>query len=183
MGGGQTLNLASSTRKTSPTSASSAPACFGESRGMGVKAPGRPGQCEAKAASSCSGSQPATTISSCKAPTHRRPAEEARIPPGIQGEQGRPHLDELAPISHRFRPALRAGREEAKDTAALNECADVEGLRAKLKAAGVTTEDGRPVPWRRFLVRDPFGNRIDMAPDTFFRPTLSVMQMRKNVFF
>jgi catechol 2,3-dioxygenase-like lactoylglutathione lyase family enzyme len=39
---------------------------------------------------------------------------------------------------------------------------DVEGLRAKLGAAGVATEDGRPAPWRRFFVRDPFGNRIEI---------------------
>ncbi len=39
---------------------------------------------------------------------------------------------------------------------------DVEGLRAKLEAAGVTTEDGRTAPWRRFFVRDPFGNRIEI---------------------
>jgi catechol 2,3-dioxygenase-like lactoylglutathione lyase family enzyme len=39
---------------------------------------------------------------------------------------------------------------------------DVEGLRAKLEAAGVATEDGRPAPWRRFFVRDPFGNRIEI---------------------
>ena len=42
------------------------------------------------------------------------------------------------------------------------ECADVEGLRAKLSAAGVGTEDGRPAPWKRFFVRDPFGNRIEI---------------------
>jgi catechol 2,3-dioxygenase-like lactoylglutathione lyase family enzyme len=42
------------------------------------------------------------------------------------------------------------------------ECANVEGLRGKLEAAGVTTEDRRPVPWRRFFVRDPFGNRIEI---------------------
>jgi catechol 2,3-dioxygenase-like lactoylglutathione lyase family enzyme len=42
------------------------------------------------------------------------------------------------------------------------ECADVNGLRARLEAAGVRTEDGRPAPWRRFFVRDPFGNRIEI---------------------
>src|SRR5579863_10552214 len=34
------------------------------------------------------------------------------------------------------------------------ECADVDGLRARLKAAGVVTEDGRPAPWKRFFVHD-----------------------------
>jgi len=42
------------------------------------------------------------------------------------------------------------------------ECSDVAGLRARLKAAGVTSEDGRPVPWQRFFVCDPFGNRIEI---------------------
>ena len=42
------------------------------------------------------------------------------------------------------------------------ECADVDGLRAKLKTAGVETDDGRPAPWKRFFVRDPFGNRIEI---------------------
>lgn len=42
------------------------------------------------------------------------------------------------------------------------ECEDVDGLRARLHAAGVGTEDGRPAPWRRFFVRDPFGNRIEI---------------------
>jgi catechol 2,3-dioxygenase-like lactoylglutathione lyase family enzyme len=42
------------------------------------------------------------------------------------------------------------------------ECADVDGLRAKLKAAEVETDDGRPAPWKRFFVRDPFGNRIEI---------------------
>ena len=42
------------------------------------------------------------------------------------------------------------------------ECADVDALRAKLMAAGVATEDGRPVPWRRFYAVDPFGNRIEL---------------------
>lgn len=42
------------------------------------------------------------------------------------------------------------------------ECADVAGLRQKLESAGVKTEDGRPAPWQRFFVRDPFGNRIEI---------------------
>jgi catechol 2,3-dioxygenase-like lactoylglutathione lyase family enzyme len=42
------------------------------------------------------------------------------------------------------------------------ECADVEGLRARLHAAGIITEAGRPVPWQRFFVHDPFGNRIEI---------------------
>ena len=42
------------------------------------------------------------------------------------------------------------------------ECADIDGLRARLTAAGVATEDGRPAPWKRFFVRDPFGNRIEI---------------------
>jgi catechol 2,3-dioxygenase-like lactoylglutathione lyase family enzyme len=42
------------------------------------------------------------------------------------------------------------------------ECAEVDGLRARLQAAGVETEDGRPTPWKRFFVRDPFGNWIEI---------------------
>ena len=41
-------------------------------------------------------------------------------------------------------------------------CADVDGLRTKLQAARVETDDGRPAPWKRFFVRDPFGNRIEI---------------------
>lgn len=42
------------------------------------------------------------------------------------------------------------------------ECADVDGLRARLSAAGIATVDGRPAPWKRFFVHDPFGNRIEI---------------------
>jgi muramoyltetrapeptide carboxypeptidase len=42
------------------------------------------------------------------------------------------------------------------------ECADVDALRTKLQTAGIPTQDGRPVPWRRFFVHDPFGNRIEI---------------------
>jgi catechol 2,3-dioxygenase-like lactoylglutathione lyase family enzyme len=41
------------------------------------------------------------------------------------------------------------------------ESADMDNLRLKLKTAGVVTSDGRPAPWRRFFVNDPFGNRIE----------------------
>src|SRR5712671_4092105 len=39
-------------------------------------------------------------------------------------------------------------------------CGDVDGLKARLKAAGVAIEDGQPSHWKRFFIRDPFGNRI-----------------------
>jgi catechol 2,3-dioxygenase-like lactoylglutathione lyase family enzyme len=42
------------------------------------------------------------------------------------------------------------------------ECAEVDKLRAELEAAGMKTEDGRPAPWKRFFVYDPFGNRIEI---------------------
>jgi catechol 2,3-dioxygenase-like lactoylglutathione lyase family enzyme len=42
------------------------------------------------------------------------------------------------------------------------ECADVDGLRERLQATGVVTENGRPAPWRRLFVRDPCGNRIEI---------------------
>jgi catechol 2,3-dioxygenase-like lactoylglutathione lyase family enzyme len=42
------------------------------------------------------------------------------------------------------------------------ECADVDGLRARLRDVGVATEDGRLAPWCRFFIRDPFGNRIEI---------------------
>lgn len=42
------------------------------------------------------------------------------------------------------------------------ECPNVDALRKKLENAGFKTEDGRPVPWKRFLINDPFGNRIEI---------------------
>jgi hypothetical protein len=48
-------------------------------------------------------------------------------------------------------------------------CADVDSLRARLHSAGMTTEDGRPAPWRRFFVHDPFGNRIEIHEPGAFR--------------
>lgn len=42
------------------------------------------------------------------------------------------------------------------------ECADVDGLRARLTTAGIKTDDGLPASWKRFFVRDPFGNRIEI---------------------
>jgi extradiol dioxygenase family protein len=42
------------------------------------------------------------------------------------------------------------------------ECDDVDALRTKLEQAGFKTETGRPVPWKRFLINDPFGNRIEI---------------------
>jgi len=41
-------------------------------------------------------------------------------------------------------------------------CGDVDGLQARLKAAGVEIERGPAVPWKRFFVHDPFGNRIEI---------------------
>jgi hypothetical protein len=43
------------------------------------------------------------------------------------------------------------------------ECDEVVGgLRARLAASGVATEDGLPTPWKRFFVRDPFGNCMEI---------------------
>lgn len=42
------------------------------------------------------------------------------------------------------------------------EYADVDQLRAKLNVAGIEIDDGRAAPWKRFFVRDPFGNRIEI---------------------
>ena len=42
------------------------------------------------------------------------------------------------------------------------ECPDVDGLQERLENAGIGTDAGRPAPWKRFFVRDPFGNRIEI---------------------
>ncbi|HEX4796865.1 MAG TPA: VOC family protein [Humisphaera sp.] len=42
------------------------------------------------------------------------------------------------------------------------ECADMERLREKLTKAAITIDPGRPAPWKRFFIRDPFGNRIEI---------------------
>ena len=42
------------------------------------------------------------------------------------------------------------------------ESSDVGGLRRRLEESGVPTDDGRPAPWKRFFVLDPFGNRIEI---------------------
>lgn len=39
---------------------------------------------------------------------------------------------------------------------------DVDALERRLAENGFATDPGRPAPWRRFFVRDPFGNRIEI---------------------
>jgi catechol 2,3-dioxygenase-like lactoylglutathione lyase family enzyme len=41
-------------------------------------------------------------------------------------------------------------------------CGDVDGLRARVLAAGVIIEDGPPGAQAHFFVHDPFGNRIEI---------------------
>ena len=41
-------------------------------------------------------------------------------------------------------------------------CGDLEGLKARLKAAGLVIEDGPHGRWKRFFTYDPFGNRIEI---------------------
>lgn len=41
------------------------------------------------------------------------------------------------------------------------ECAHLDQLRERLMAAKIEIDEGRPAPWKRFFVRDPFGNRIE----------------------
>lgn len=49
------------------------------------------------------------------------------------------------------------------------ECPDIEALRMRLDEAGVATKAGRPVPWKRFFMHDPFGNRIEVHEPGAFR--------------
>lgn len=49
------------------------------------------------------------------------------------------------------------------------ECANLDELRVKLNAAGVKTEEDKRAPWKRFFVRDPFGNRIEIHEVGAFR--------------
>ena len=83
-------------------------------------------------------------------------------PPLLPGlPAGRPvYLVPLGPLEHVSVEELRHGMDVARHFGLA--CADVDGLRARLQAAGLATEDGRPAPWRRFFVHDPFGNRIEI---------------------
>jgi catechol 2,3-dioxygenase-like lactoylglutathione lyase family enzyme len=42
------------------------------------------------------------------------------------------------------------------------ESPDVDALRIKLQSVGIPTDPGRPAPWKRFFVHDPFGNRLEI---------------------
>lgn len=42
------------------------------------------------------------------------------------------------------------------------EVEDVEAAEARLRAAGIRIDPGRPAPWKRFFAHDPFGNRIEL---------------------
>jgi catechol 2,3-dioxygenase-like lactoylglutathione lyase family enzyme len=42
------------------------------------------------------------------------------------------------------------------------ESPDLEALRQRLTSAAVPIDDGRPAPWKRFFIHDPFGNRIEI---------------------
>ena len=42
------------------------------------------------------------------------------------------------------------------------ECDAVDQMRERLALAGIEILAGSPAPWKRFFVRDPFGNRIEI---------------------
>jgi catechol 2,3-dioxygenase-like lactoylglutathione lyase family enzyme len=49
------------------------------------------------------------------------------------------------------------------------ETADVDALKVRLEKAGVEIDPGRPAPWKRFYIRDPFGNRIEIHDEGAMR--------------
>lgn len=49
------------------------------------------------------------------------------------------------------------------------ECEDVDTVSALLTGAGVSLDQGRPAPWKRIFVHDPFGNRLELHEPGVFR--------------
>src|SRR5579862_9366912 len=42
------------------------------------------------------------------------------------------------------------------------ECPDLDTLKTRLTNAAIPIDIGRPAPWKRFFIHDPFGNRIEI---------------------
>ncbi|MGN6369601.1 MAG: VOC family protein [Phycisphaerae bacterium] len=42
------------------------------------------------------------------------------------------------------------------------EMENLEAVKTRLLAAGITIDPGRAAPWKRFFVHDPFGNRLEI---------------------
>ena len=42
------------------------------------------------------------------------------------------------------------------------EMQNLDVVKERLVAAGIAVDSGRPAPWKRFFVHDPFGNRIEI---------------------
>lgn len=60
---------------------------------------------------------------------------------------------------------LSVADERVRDGARLHfslGCGDVDGLKAKMQAAGIAIEPGPAAPRQSFFVHDPFGNRIEV---------------------
>ncbi len=49
------------------------------------------------------------------------------------------------------------------------ECGDIDGIAARLTASGFDVDPGRPAPWKRIFVHDPFGNRLELHEPGAFR--------------